>query len=193
MKWIVLGAIATFVIFVAIGVSMWHRTPSLPHVGPSLAVSSTTSMPLKITSSAFEDQKPIPSEYTCDGKGLNPPLSITGVPKEAQSLVLLLEDPDAPVGIFDHWVTFNIPASDFELSEGLEPSGTHGKGTTGNLTYMGPCPPSGVHRYLFTLYALDTRLPLSEGATKLDVVNAMNGHVLEQAQLIGTYESKKNK
>ncbi len=143
---------------------------------------------MKLTSSAFADQGKIPSLYTCDGRNTSPPLTISEVPREALSLVLLMEDPDAPVGIFDHWLVYDILAKDMEIPENAEPKGTHGKGSANNLTYMGPCPPSGNHRYLFTVYALDTKLSLPQGATKIEVVNAMNGHVLEQAQLVGTYE-----
>lgn len=143
---------------------------------------------MQLTSSAFLNQSPIPSLYTCDGKNVSPPLSISGVPAKAQSLILLVEDPDAPVGIFDHWLVYDIDPKVTDIAEGTEPQGTHGKGSANNLTYMGPCPPSGTHRYLFTIYALDTKLSLPQGATKLEVVNAMNGHVLEQAQLVGTYE-----
>lgn len=143
---------------------------------------------MQLTSPAFENQGKIPSAYTCDGKNTSPPLALSGVPAKAQSLVLLLEDPDAPIGIFDHWLVYDIDPKTAEIPEGTEPEGTHGKGSADNLTYMGPCPPSGVHRYLFTIYALDMKLSLPQGATKLEVVNAMNGHVLEQAQLVGTYE-----
>ena len=143
---------------------------------------------MKLTSSAFADQGKIPSQYTCDGKNESPPFSIAGVPPKAQSLILLMEDPDAPVGIFDHWLVYDIDPKTIEIPENTEPAGTHGKGSANNLTYMGPCPPSGTHRYLFTLYALDIKLSLPQGASKVEVVNAMNGHVLEQAQLVGTYE-----
>lgn len=143
---------------------------------------------MQLTSSAFENQGKIPSAYTCDGKNMSPPLQISGVPPQAKSLVLLMEDPDAPVGIFDHWLVYDIDPKLARIPEGTEPQGTHGKGSANNLTYMGPCPPSGVHRYLFTVYALDARLSLPQGAAKLEVVSAMNGHVLEQAQLVGTYE-----
>lgn len=157
----------------------------------SSSLSDFSSSTMKLTSSAFNDQDPIPSIYTCDGKNISPPLSISGVPAEAKSLILLLEDPDAPVGIFDHWLVFDIDPKLTEIPEATEPQGTAGKGSANNLTYMGPCPPSGVHRYLFTVYALDTTLGLPQGSLKIDVVNAMNGHVLEQAQLVGTYEHKK--
>jgi Raf kinase inhibitor-like YbhB/YbcL family protein len=146
---------------------------------------------MKLTSAAFSDQSPIPSKYTCEGDNTSPPLSMTDVPGGTASIVLFMEDPDAPVGIFDHWIMFDIDPTIGEISEGTEPQGIHGKGSSGKLAYVGPCPPSGIHRYLFTVYALDIKLSLPQGSTKLEVVSSMNGHVLEQAQLVGTYQKKK--
>ncbi|MAF79796.1 YbhB/YbcL family Raf kinase inhibitor-like protein [bacterium] len=148
---------------------------------------------LKLTSLEFEEGKKIPAKYTCDGEDVSPPLAIAGVSDEAKSLVLIMDDPDVPKnlrpdGMWDHWVVFNISPDTTEISEGEEPQGVHGKGTSGNLKYHGPCPPDKEHRYFFKLYALDTELDLNEGVTKAEVEKAMEGHVLEQAELVGLYE-----
>lgn len=143
---------------------------------------------MKLTSTAFEDGGVIPSQHTCDGDDISPPLEISDVPPETQSLVLVMDDPDAPAGVWDHWVVFNIPPDTREIAEGHEPRGVHGKGTSGNLKYEGPCPPDREHRYFFHVYALDTELHLPEGATKQEVEAAVQGHILDQAELIGRYE-----
>lgn len=148
---------------------------------------------MKLTSSAFVQGEKIPSKYTCDGDNINPPLEITGVPHEAQSLVLIAEDPDVPKnlredGMWDHWVVFNIPPDTAAIAENSEPAGTPGLGTNGKTGYAGPCPPDREHRYFFKLFALDTQLDLPEKSTKAEVENAMPGHVLSHAELMGTYE-----
>ena len=148
---------------------------------------------MKLTSTAFEHQGKIPSKYTCDGANISPPLSISDVPSQAKSLVLIMDDPDVPKhlrkdGMWDHWVVFNIPASLTEIKEGEEPEGTHGIGTSNNLDYNGPCPPDREHRYFFKLYALDTELKLPEQAKKQQVEKAMEGHVLAKTELMGRYE-----
>lgn len=144
---------------------------------------------IRLTSTAFANNGLIPTLYTCEGKSVNPPLSISGVPAAAESLVLIMEDPDAPVGIWDHWILFNIDPDTTFIPEGaVPPPGLAGMGTAGTMDYVGPCPPAGMHRYLFTIYALDAELALRAGSAKLDLVGAMNGHVLDQAQLIGKYE-----
>jgi len=145
---------------------------------------------IQLTSSVFEHEGLIPSKYTCDGENINPPFSISGVPEEAQSLVLIMDDPDAvkPAGhVWDHWTVFNIPTSVTEITEGEEPDGVEGITSSGALKYGGPCPPDGEHRYFFKLYALDTELDLVEGITKTEVEQAMEGHILTEAVLIGRY------
>ena len=132
----------------------------------------------------------MPSEYTCDGDDLSPPLSISDVPSNAKSLALVMDDPDAPAGTWDHWVVFNIPAATKEIPKGTEPKGTKGKNSWGRTGYGGPCPPSGTHRYFFKLYALDTALNLPEGAAKKELERAMQGHVVAQAELMGTYKRR---
>lgn len=148
---------------------------------------------MKLTSSAFKPGERIPSIYTCDGDNVNPPLEITGVPHEAKSLVLIMDDPDVPKnlredGMWDHWVVFNMPPDTGTIEENSEPDGTPGIGTNGKTGYLGPCPPDREHRYFFKLFALDTRLDLPEKSTKADVEKAMAGHVLLHAELMGTYE-----
>ncbi|MEX1297983.1 MAG: YbhB/YbcL family Raf kinase inhibitor-like protein, partial [Desulfotignum sp.] len=148
---------------------------------------------MKLTSTAFNQGERIPSIYTCDGDNINPPLEITGVPHEAQSLVLIMDDPDVPKslredGMWDHWVVFNIPPDTRTIEENTEPEGTPGIGTNEETGYFGPCPPDREHRYFFKLFALDTRLDLPEKSTKALVEEAMAGHVLFHAELMGTYE-----
>lgn len=141
---------------------------------------------MKLTSPVFQHQGGIPSKYTCDGDGVSPPLSISGIPENAKSLALVSDDPDAPVGTFVHWVAWNIPPDTAQIpenhkfqNEGITDFGRKGWGS--------PCPPSGAHRYFFKLYALDTVLSLPPTARKKDLENAMKGHVLAEAQLVGIY------
>ena len=148
---------------------------------------------MKLTSSVFSHEGKIPSKYTCDGDNINPPLNITDVPPGAKSLVLIMDDPDVPKtiredGMWDHWVVFNVPPSVREIAEGVEPPGTHGTGTGGNESYLGPCPPDREHRYFFKLYALEKELDLPKGAKKRDVEKAMQGHIMAEAVLMGRYE-----
>lgn len=146
---------------------------------------------MQISSPAFDG--PMPSRFTCDGFDVSPPLSISGVPPEAVSLVLLVDDPDAPDPaapkmVWDHWVVWAIDPSVRDITEGTAPDGsTQGRNSWGRNDYGGPCPPIGTHRYFFKLYALDVSLSLPDDATKSDVEDAMQGHVLDHAELIGTY------
>ncbi|NGX61626.1 MAG: putative lipoprotein LppC [Chlamydiae bacterium] len=147
---------------------------------------------MKLTSRAFEEGESIPRKYTCQGEGVSPPLEISGVPADAKSLVLLLDDPDVPTFVrkeqmWDHWVVYDIPSSTTRVEEG-DKLGTLGKNTSGNNCYEGPCPPDREHRYFFHLYALDTKLGFPEGETKQEVLDAMQGHILAQAELMGRYE-----
>lgn len=151
---------------------------------------------MKLTSSAFQDGGVIPSVYTCEGKGINPPLEISAVPKEAKSLVLIMDDPDVPAFVrpdqmYDHWVVFNIPPTTHKIAENSHPPGISGKNTSGKNGYIGPCPPDREHRYFFKLYALEKMLDLHAGATKKEVEKAMQGAILAQCQLMGRYEKGK--
>ena len=147
---------------------------------------------MKLSSPVFTHEGSIPAKYTCQGKNINPELHIASVPQHAQSLVLIMDDPDVPEFVrkdrmFDHWVVYNIPPSTHTIKEGTEPQGVLGKNTSGTLGYFGPCPPDREHRYYFKLYALDQMLTLLQGATKKEVEAAMRGHILAETQLIGRY------
>jgi Raf kinase inhibitor-like YbhB/YbcL family protein len=141
---------------------------------------------LTVKSSAFEANGKILKRYTCDENGINPPLTIEGTPKEAKSLALIMDDPDAPNGTFDHWVVWNIPPSTTKIAEQSVP-GTEGLNGAKKTGYTGPCPPSGTHRYFFKVYALDTRLDLDAKATKGDLEKAMGNHILAKGEMQATY------
>ena len=151
-------------------------------------------MALDVTSSAFEEGGAIPARYTCDGLDISPPLSWSPVPNGTRSLALIAEDPDAPRGAFAHWVIYNLPPDTRRLPEDVPnrqtlPGGAlQGMNGAGSIGYTGPCPPGGTHRYFFKVYALDTELDLGAGAAKEDVVRAMEGHVLAEGRLLGTYQ-----
>lgn len=145
---------------------------------------------ITLKSSVFENNKSVPEKFTCDGEDVSPPLSISGVNQEAKSLVLIMDDPDAPASTWDHWVVFNIPPETTEIKEGSEPEGTSGVNSWGKTGYGGPCPPDGEHRYFFKLYELDTELDLIEGSSKKEVEEVMKGHILSQTELIGLYNRK---
>ena len=151
-------------------------------------------MEIKIKSEAFEEGGMIPKKYTCDGEDASPPLSWTGVPEGTEALALICDDPDAPVGTWVHWVIFNIPPDTTGLSENIPPervleSGARqGRNDFGNIGYGGPCPPRGTHRYYFKLYALDKKVDLEPGATKDELLKAMEGHILAEGRLMGRYK-----
>ena len=146
---------------------------------------------MKLGSPAFVDNGAIPAQYTCDGRDVNPPLLIENVPAAARSLALIVDDPDAPAGMWVHWVVWNIDPKSVEIGENSVPPGAaQGKNDWRRNSYGGPCPPSGAHRYFFKLYALDTSLSLGAGTTKADLEKAMQGHVIAQAQLIGIYKRR---
>jgi Raf kinase inhibitor-like YbhB/YbcL family protein len=141
---------------------------------------------LTIKSPAFEPNKLIPRKYSCDGDDINPPLAIEGIPKDAKTLVLIVDDPDAPSGTFDHWIVWNIPTSTSKIGENTIP-GKEGMNSARQPSYMGPCPPSGTHRYFFKVYALDTELSLGINSRKSDVEKAMQDHIIAKDELIGLY------
>lgn len=146
---------------------------------------------LSITSPAFDHKMAIPGRYTCDGRDINPPLLIESVPSETKSLALIMDDPDAPVGNWVHWVIWNIPPRTREIKENSLPSGAmQGLSSWKRNSYGGPCPPYGTHRYFFKLYALDTTLNLTPASTKADLEHAMQGHILAHGELMGTYRRK---
>lgn len=144
---------------------------------------------LKITSPAFGNNGNIPRLYTCDGKDVNPALMIENVPDGAKSLVLIVDDPDAPAGNWVHWVLWNIDPKLKEIKENsVPPNSVQGKNDFGKNNYGGPCPPSGTHRYFFKFYALDTPLNLSPDSTKFRLEKAMKGHVLAEGRIVGLYK-----
>ena len=140
---------------------------------------------LRITSSAFQNKAVIPVKYTCDGDDVNPPLNIEGIPSEAKSLALIVDDPDAPMGTWVHWVVWNIPV--IERIEENSVLGVEGLNSFRRHSYGGPCPPSGTHRYFFKVYALDTKLNISPNSRKKDVKRAMTGHILAEGKIVGLY------
>ncbi len=152
---------------------------------------------MRLSSPAFTHEGKIPSKYTCDGENINPPLLFSEVPKNAKSLVLIIDDPDIPefvktkfgISIFDHWVLFNIKPETTQIAENAAP-GTQGKNTAGKPQYTGPCPPDREHRYFFKLYALDSTLNLLAGSQKEQVLVAMKGHILAETVLMGRYSRR---
>jgi hypothetical protein len=141
---------------------------------------------MKITSPEFKNNSYIPKKFTCEGEDINPALIIEDIPEETKSLALVMDDPDAPMGTWVHWVVFDIPVVS-KIEENSVP-GRLGITNSGRRDYHGPCPPSGTHRYFFKIYALDTVLNLAEGISKGALEKAMQGHILDQAQLIGLYQ-----
>jgi Raf kinase inhibitor-like YbhB/YbcL family protein len=143
---------------------------------------------MQLSSSAFENGAMIPSRCTCDGDNRNPPLSINGIPEGTVTLALVVDDPDAPAGTFQHWLLWNIPPETTKIEEGTSPAGAvQGTNNRGQAAYTGPCPPSGTHRYFFRLTALNTRLGLDSSATRKDLDLSLEGHVLGTAELMGRY------
>lgn len=143
---------------------------------------------LDLTSTAFLTGETIPMKYTCDGKNVSPSLAWKGVPEGTQSLVLIMDDPDAPIGTWVHWVVFNLPPDTVSLEEATSGLGVNGNNSWQKPGYGGPCPPPGpAHGYVFRLYALDTLLDLPEGASRAEVEAAMQGHILAYGELLGKY------
>ncbi len=151
-------------------------------------------MPLVLESTAFSNQELIPAKYTCDGANVSPPLKWNGAPDGTQSFAIIFDDPDAPAKTWVHWVVFNIPAETAQLEENisrdqkLANGAIQGTNDFKKYGYGGPCPPGGTHGYHLKLYALDTLLDLGPGATKQQVIDAMNGHILDKDELIGKYK-----
>ncbi|AKB51169.1 Phospholipid-binding protein [Methanosarcina barkeri str. Wiesmoor] len=143
---------------------------------------------IKVSSSAFESNGSIPGKYTCDGQNINPPLEFEGIPEEAESLVIIVDDPDAPTKTFTHWIVWNIePVA--KIEEDSIP-GIEGLNDFKKIGYGGPCPPSGTHRYFFRVYALDKNLDLKAGAGRKGLENEMIGHIIAEGELMGKYSRK---
>lgn len=144
---------------------------------------------MRLGSPEFEHNQMIPKKFTCQGRDLSPALVLEDVPAEASSLVLIVDDPDAPMKTWVHWVVYDIPPSVSRMEEGSIP-GKQGINDFNKINYGGPCPPSGTHRYFFKAYALDTELKLDEGKSKKELEKAMEGHIIQQAELIGLYKKQ---
>ncbi len=155
-----------------------------------LAAKNVSAQPsgLQVTSSAFGHNQTIPRKYTCQGQDINPPLAISEIPEGTKSLALIVDDPDAPGGNWDHWLVYNI-APTLEIKENSIP-GTQTRNDFGRVNYGGPCPPSGTHHYFFKLYALDTLLQFKKAPGKKELESAMQGHILAKAELIGLYKKQ---
>ncbi len=170
------------------------RVPPAPSQSPTPAAAKETKLEIKVTSAAFKEGQSIPRQYTCDGVNVSPPLEWTGAPKTAKSIAIIADDPDAPSGTWVHWVVYDLPAANIGMVENLpadeqlKAGGSQGTNDFGKIGYGGPCPPSGTHRYFFKVYALDNFLSLKVASTKAQVEKAMEGHVVAQGQLMGTYQ-----
>lgn len=189
-SYVLLGA--AFLVIVG---AAFYFAPSRDAANPN----DTMKTALTLTSSAFPNGGTIPATYTCDGDNTSPPLQIAGVPEEAVSLVLIMDDPDVPTavkpdGVFDHWVVYNIPPSTTEIKAG-ETAGVEGLNGRGDTGYVGSCPPPEYepteHRYFFKLYALDKMLAFETAPGKSDVLAAIAGHVIAETELVGRYERVK--
>lgn len=182
-----------------------HETPSVSDSSTALGSASaatdtalrSSSMTLKVTSSAFQQGGSIPAKYTCEGQDASPPLAWSGAPSSAKSIAMIVDDPDAPdpakpQRVYVHWVAYNIPV-DGSLKENASKSGmptgaVQGKNDWGKPEYGGPCPPIGRHRYFFKVYALDTQLTGLSAPSKADLERAMKGHIVDSGELLGTYQ-----
>lgn len=185
MKWLVIFMLGIILVG-GIGILLHTKKPLPLAKSPQ---TSTIKSSMKITSSAFTDNSFLPSKFSCDGDSVNPPLTFEDIPQNAKSLALIMDDPDAPMGTYVHWVLYNMPTSITNIEEANLPSQVVlGKNSSGSETYVGACPPSGTHRYFFKLYALDTMLSLRPNATKEELLQAMEGHIVGEAQLIGLYK-----
>jgi len=143
---------------------------------------------MEITSLEFKNNQFIPEKFTCQGEGVNPSLIIKNIPKNTQSLALIVDDPDALGGTFVHWVVYDIPVLG-RIEQNCVP-GKQGSNDGGGISYVSPCPPSGIHRYFFKIYALDKVFNFNEGISKLSFESVMSGHILDQAELIGLYKKR---
>jgi len=164
-----------------------------PQTAPAPKATPKPQDAFTLTSERFASGQPIPEKYTCKGQNVSPSLAWTNPPKGVKAFALIMNDPDAPSGTFTHWVLYNIPAVTTSLPDvlpgqgGIAYIGNHGTNSAGNTYYQGPCPPLGTHRYFFKLYALDTMLDFPASPKAADLIAAMQGHILAQAELMGTF------
>lgn len=152
----------------------------------AIVMTMLSTKPLTVSSPALDKNGMIATKYTCDGENINPEISILDIPADTKTLALIMDDPDAPKGTFDHWIMWNIPVES-KIKENTAP-GIQGKNGKGESMYTGPCPPSGTHHYHFKVYALDEKLDLSPGSDKKMLEKAMKGHILASGELIGLYK-----
>lgn len=158
---------------------------------PEQPLQQTKTSNMKLTSLVFENNQMIPEKYTCDGQDINPPLIISETPEDAQSLVLIVDDPDAPMGTWTHWIVYNINPQTTSIEENSLPEGAvQLKNDFGKENYGGPCPPSGTHRYFFKIFALDKKLDLPLSSKLETLEQEMNGHILDESKLVGLYQKK---
>jgi Raf kinase inhibitor-like YbhB/YbcL family protein len=174
---------------VAIGVACVLGSICMSFAQGPVTGNETRRADMKITSPEFEHNTYIPKKFTCEGQDINPALVISDIPAQAKSLALIVDDPDAPMGTWVHWVVYDIPVGN-RIGENTTP-GKQGVNNSGIKKYHGPCPPSGTHRYFFKVYALDAALNLSEGISKGALEKAMQGHILDKAELIGLYKKER--
>ena len=193
MKFVIVLGLLLMCSYVLYNIFVGQGRKEIYNPNPSKELPEKTSTTIKIESSAFTQDGTIPRrEFTCDGVNGHPPVSFLDVPADAKSLVLIVEDPDVPKdirpdGMFDHWIVFNILASVKSIEMGIDVPGTPGLNGRGKPGYTGPCPPDKEHRYFFKLFALDALLDLPENSDKTAILDAMKGHIVDEAQLIGRY------
>ncbi len=183
----------TTLLFILLGGLLVFGACNPKTAAPAPTETQSSAPGIKLTSPVFAAGQAIPAKYTCTGSNISPAVAWGEPPAGTQSFALILTDPDAPLGSFVHWVIYNIPGSSRALPEAvaaeaqLADGSLHGNNGAGWVGYIGPCPPSGVHHYVFALYALDTSLSLASAATKDELLTAMQGHILAQSELIGTF------
>ena len=183
-KKIIIFLTTLFLIFLAIFIILRYTK----HNNPPIIKQSPLIKSMNITSSAFQNNQHIPAKYTCTGEGINPPLEFSEIPENTKSLALIVDDPDAPMGTWVHWVVYNINPEVREIKENSAPlEALLGLTSSGNAKYGPPCPPSGTHRYFFKLYALNKMLDLTGEVTKQTIEEAMKNSIISQAQIIGLY------
>jgi len=175
--------LAVFVLFGLLITFIYFKKPNSNSALPVQIKNMMT-----VTSLVFKQNEMIPKQYSCDGENINPPLTIVNVPDNVKSLVLIVDDPDAPSGVWTHWLVWNIDPKTTDIKENSAPANAEvGKNDFGKLEYGGPCPPAGTHRYFFKVYALDTVLNLSQGANRSQLDQIMKGHIIDKGELMGKY------
>ncbi len=185
-------SLTTAVVLIVVGSGFYLFKDKAPKPQDGNSLINNQSKNMIISSSIFQNNGEIPKKYTCEGEGINPPLEFSGIPSEAKSLVLIMDDPDAPMSDgFVHWVVFNMNPTISGIAENMKPeSGTEGTGSSGKQGYVSPCPPSGTHHYHFKLYALNDALDLNSSVGRNEIEKAMEGKIVGQAELIGLYQKQ---